>query len=197
MLTQILPETDFNPNWGQSTQVSIVEIEGNKTLKYASFNYQGTQFKSPVDASGMEKLHLDMWTANASSVNVFCISPGPVETAYALPVTPGQWVSYDIPLSAFTNVDMKNLIQFKFDGGNGSPTIFLDNIYFYKESGSSVSGIDENSVIMFPNPVKEGGYVYLNSVAEMVEIFDLKGKLLISSENTSIINVGFLSKACI
>jgi hypothetical protein len=189
-----LPETDFNPNWGQSTQVSVVEIEGNKTLKYASFNYQGTQFKSSVDASAMEKLHLDMWTGNASAVNVFCISPGPVETAYTLPLTPGQWVSYDIPLSAFTNVDMKNLIQFKFDGGNGSPTIFLDNIYFYKESGSSVSGVDENSVKMFPNPVKEGGYVYLNSVAEMVEIFDINGKLLMSSENTSTINVGFMKQ---
>lgn len=123
-----------------------------------------------------------MWTANASSVNVSCISPGPVETAYALPVTSGQWVSYDIPLSAFTNVDMKNLIQFKFDGGNSSPTIFLDNIYFYKPQGSAVSGIEANPVLMFPNPVNTGGLVKLSSVVEQVEVFDLMGKSLISSK---------------
>lgn len=187
-----LPETEFNPNWGQSTQVSVVEIQGDKTLKYASFNYQGTQFKLPVDASAMEKLHLDMWTGNATSVNVFCISPGPKETAYALPISPGQWVSYDIPLSVFTSVDMKNLIQFKFDGGNGSPTIFLDNFYFYRESGSSVSGIDENSVTMFPNPVSEGNIVNLSSIADQIKVYDLTGKILIESGNTSTINTGSL-----
>ena len=134
--------TDFNPNWGQSTLVATIEIQGNQTLRYANFNYQGTQFSNPIDASGMDKLHLDMWTADATSVNFFCISPGPVETAYSLPITPGQWVSYDIPLSAFANVDMANLIQFKFDGGNGSQTFYLDNIYFYKEVAPVITVID-------------------------------------------------------
>ncbi len=180
-----VPETDFNPNWGQSTQVSIVEIDGNPTLKYAGFNYQGTQFKDAVDASGMEKLHLDMWTANATTVNVFCISPGPVETAYALPVTPGQWVSYDIPLSAFTNVDMTNLIQFKFDGGNGSPTIFLDNLYFYKGEGTSVESLKDQSVTIYPNPVKAGQNVQLSEVADQIDVFDLNGKLIYSAKNSS------------
>jgi len=127
--------TDFNPNWGQSTQVSIIEIEGNETLKYANFNYQGTQFASALNVTEMETLHLDMWTADATSVNIFLISTGPVETAFVLPITPNEWVSYDIPLTAFTNVDLADVIQFKFDGGDGSPTIYLDNLYFYKENG--------------------------------------------------------------
>lgn len=124
--------TDFNPNWGQSTIVSFPLIQGNETMRYANFNYQGTQFASPLNVTQLTHLHIDMWTADATSVNVFCISPGPVETPFSLPITPGQWVSYDIPLTAFTNVNMADLIQFKFDGGNGSQTIFLDNIYFYK-----------------------------------------------------------------
>jgi hypothetical protein len=127
--------TDFNPGWGQTTQVSFVEIEGSQTLKYANFNYQGTQFASPLNVTEMEYIHLDMWTADATSVNFFIISPGPVETAFALPITPNQWVSYDIPLSAFAPVNLSDVIQFKFDGGNGSQTIYLDNLYFYKENG--------------------------------------------------------------
>ncbi|TVQ15220.1 MAG: glucan endo-1,3-beta-D-glucosidase, partial [Bacteroidetes bacterium] len=148
-----LEGTDFNPGWGQSTQVSFVEIEGNQTMKYENFNYQGTQFAAPVNASQMQYLHLDMWTADATSVNVFCINEGGLEIAFALPITPNQWVSYDIPLSAFAPVDLSAIIQFKFDGGNGTQTIYLDNIYFYAD--------DDNGGEEGPrNPIdfEAGGY---------------------------------------
>lgn len=82
----------------------------------------------------MEYLHLDYWTANSSLLNVYLISTGPKETAYALSVPTTGWSSVDIPLSAFTDVDLSDVIQLKFDG-NG--TIFLDNIYFYKAAGST------------------------------------------------------------
>jgi hypothetical protein len=127
--------TDFNPNWSQSTVVTTVKAGGNDVLKYASFNYQGTQFASPLNVSGMEKIHLNMWTGDATTVNFFLISPGPKETPYSLQVTPNQWGGYDIPLTHFTAVNLAEVIQFKFDGGNGSQTIYLDNIYFYKGSG--------------------------------------------------------------
>lgn len=127
-----LPNTDFNPNWGQLTVVSTEEIEGNPTLKYATLNYQGTQFESPVDASAMEYLHIDLWTADATAVNVYCISNGPAEKAFALTITQSQWTSYDIPLTAFSDVvNLSGIIQFKFDGPGGE-TIFMDNIYFYR-----------------------------------------------------------------
>jgi hypothetical protein len=132
--------TEFNPGWGQATQYSVVEIEGNQTIKYDNFNYQGTQFANALDVSSMDKLHLDMWTSNATVVNIFCVSTGPVETAFSLPITPNQWVSYDIPVTAFANVNMSDLIQFKFDGGNGSQTIYLDNLYFYKSGTEPTEG---------------------------------------------------------
>lgn len=126
--------TDFNPNWGQATVVSQVPVAGNNTLRYAGLNYQGIQLGSNQDVSGMDYLHLDFWTANSSALNVYLISPGPKETAYALSVPTTGWSSVDIPLSAFTTVDLSDVIQLKFDG-NG--TIFLDNIYFYKEASST------------------------------------------------------------
>jgi hypothetical protein len=124
-----VPGTDFNPNWGQSTVVSQVAIGGNNTLKLAGLNYQGIQLSSNQNVSAMNYLHVDFWSANSTSLNIYAISPGPVEKAYNLTVPTSGWTSLDIPLTAFSPVDLTNVFQFKFDG-NG--TIYMDNIYFHK-----------------------------------------------------------------
>jgi hypothetical protein len=122
---------DYNPNWGQATVTTTINVAGNPTLKYANLNYQGTDFSgNPQDVSAMQFMHIDYWTANSTALNVYLISPGPVEKAKALTVpTNGNWSSIDIPLADFSPVALANLIQLKFDG-NGD--IYLDNIYFYK-----------------------------------------------------------------
>lgn len=120
--------TNLNPDWGQATSVSELTIDGNKTLLYAGLNYQGTEFGSSLDVSGMTHLHIDYWTENSSTLSWFLISDGPVETPSSLEVPTQGWKSVDIPLSDFSPVDLANLIQYKFEG-NGN--IFLDNIYFY------------------------------------------------------------------
>lgn len=126
--------TNFNPNWGQATQVSQVSISGNNTLKYSGLNYQGTQFGSNLNVSSYGYLHIDYYSSNSTALNFYLISPGPVEKAYSLSIPTGLgtnnngWKSIDIPLSAFSPVALNNLIQFKVDG-NGD--IFFDNIYFH------------------------------------------------------------------
>lgn len=126
--------TDFNPGWGQATIVSQLPIAGNNTLKYAGLNYQGTQFANALNVSSYGFVHIDYYTANSSSLKFYLISPGPAETPYTLSVPSGigtntnGWKSIDIPLSAFSGVNLSNLIQFKVDG-NGD--IFFDNIYFH------------------------------------------------------------------
>ncbi len=127
---------DTNPNWGQSTVTTTIDIAGNATLKYANLNYQGTDWSGNAqNISAMGFLHIDFWTANSTALNVFIISPG-AEKAKALTVpTAGNWTSVDIPLTDFAPpVNLSNVIQFKFDG-NG--TIFLDNLYFYKTGGGA------------------------------------------------------------
>ncbi|MEE4178365.1 MAG: T9SS type A sorting domain-containing protein [Bacteroides sp.] len=176
--------TNFNPGWGQSTVMSFVEIAGNETLKYANFNYQGTEFASALNVTQMETIHIDMWTADATVVNFTLISPGPSEIVYSLPITPNQWVSYNIPLTEFADVvDLANVIQFKFFDGDGSPTIFLDNIYFYKDGSGPTEG--PNAPIDF----EEGGYgadwtwtVFENDTNPALEIIDNPDQ---SGNNTS------------
>jgi Bacterial Ig-like domain (group 2) len=141
--------TDFNPNWGQSTIVTQTPIVGNNTLRYASFNYQGIQLGSNQDVSTYGFLHLDFYSVNSTSLKVYLISPGPVETPYTLTVPTTGWNSVDIPLSAFAPVALNNVIQLKFDGGTGSSDIFLDNIYFYKTGGGGGGAFSLNDVINF------------------------------------------------
>ncbi|MCF8262115.1 MAG: T9SS type A sorting domain-containing protein [Melioribacteraceae bacterium] len=134
-----LPATDFNPDWGQATEVSFVDIEANQTLKYAGLNYQGTHLGEPgtggtdQDVSGYATLHLDYWTANADSLKFFLISRNTGEIYYELQTTPEQWNSVDIPLSHFSNwgLSLTDIFQFKVEG-NGD--IYFDNIYFYGEA---------------------------------------------------------------
>ncbi|WP_153797729.1 hypothetical protein [Foetidibacter luteolus] len=123
--------TDFNPNWGQSTVVTQTPVGGNNALYYAAFNYQGVQLGSSQDVSSYAYLHLDYYSANASQLRIFLISPGPVETPYTLNVPTSGWNSVDIPLSAFSPVALNSIIQLKFDGGTGVD-VYLDNIYFWK-----------------------------------------------------------------
>ncbi len=130
-----LPGTDY-PDWGQATVVSEVTVAGNNTLKFAGLNYQGMQLASSQNVTGMEFLHLDFWTVSSTGLNVFLISPGPVEKAYSLTVPTTGWASIDIPLSAFSPVNLADIIQLKFDG-NGD--IYLDNIYFYTAGGGAGS----------------------------------------------------------
>lgn len=126
-----IPNTNLNPNWGQSTVVTFPIIQGDTTMRYGNLNYQGIQLGSNqnLTAAGMQYLHLDLWNANSTDLGVYLISPGPVEKRVALvpPAGTGSWVRFDIPLSSFAPVNLSDVFQLKFDG-NG--VVFLDNLYF-------------------------------------------------------------------
>lgn len=133
---------EFNPNWGQNTKAEIIELEGNEVLKYESLDFQGTDWNgTPLDVQGMEYLHFDYWTAEATDFNFSIISTGPKEKYYSPESIPlGQWVSVDVLLSDFSDVvDLKDLIQFKVDdaGTTEGATIYFDNLYFWKASDAA------------------------------------------------------------
>lgn len=123
---------NYNPNWGQATQVQQISIEGNTTLKYWNLNYQGIDFEQNIqDVTGMDFLHLDYWTHDANNLDIYVVSPGPLENAYSIDVERQSWQSVKIPLSVYTVPDLERLFQLKITG-NG--TVYLDNIYFSKEA---------------------------------------------------------------
>ncbi|MEL6941865.1 MAG: glycoside hydrolase family 16 protein, partial [Bacteroidota bacterium] len=112
-----------------STVVTEVQIDDNDIFRYDNFDFQGIQF-DPLDASASTNLHVDVWSQDLDLIRIFPISPGPAEKPFELNLTRGQWNRFDIPLSEFSDVvDLSNIFQFKFDGGTGTETVFIDNIY--------------------------------------------------------------------
>jgi len=201
--------TNFNPDWGQATVVTTEQIEGNATLKYANLNYQGTEFASPLDLSNVDNMHIDVWTGDATSINLSLIS-GPagstVETAYSLPVVQNEWVTYDIPLTEWSNVvDLSDVVQLKIDdaGAGDSPTLYIDNIYFYSGVATSIDGTDElpNNFTLeqnYPNPFNPTtniSYTLPANAEVTLEVFNVAGQrvatLVDAFQSTGSYNVTF------
>lgn len=177
-----LAGTDFNPNWGQSTQVSEVEIAGNPTKKYANFNYQGTQFAAGIDASQMLFLHIDIWTPNCDTVKIFPIVPGQPEQAVKIAPAANGWVSTDINLAQYT-IPLNNIIQFKMESFPfGGPTVYWDNLYFHKNTvgvSDAISG--DRNVKLFPNPAQSEVQIRLSDVSlanATYTVVNLAGKVV-------------------
>ena len=142
--------TNLNPDWGQGTQTTEVQIDGNNALEYENLNYQGLDF-STTDVSAMNYVHLDYYTNDATALDLFLISTGPLENAYLIPVVTGSWQSIDIPLSAYTVPELDKVFSFKTEG-NG--TIWIDNIYFCKapaatDTSLSALTVDGSSIADF------------------------------------------------
>ncbi|MFK7905864.1 MAG: T9SS type A sorting domain-containing protein, partial [Chitinophagales bacterium] len=181
---------NLNPDWGQATVTTEEAIGGNNTLVYTGLNYQGLQLDGTLDVSGMSHLHLDYWTANSTALNVFLISDGPVETPYALNVPTSGWASVDIPLTAFSPVDLAALIQFKFDG---SGDIYLDNIYFHRDIVSTNDILLESvGAYVYPNPTQGNWTLKTNNVEmSLIQVFDMAGKHILSlnPENNNVATI--------
>lgn len=131
--------TNYNPNWGQSGAVDpafvAVSGSGNNILAYTNFNYQGTELATQ-NAASMEYLHIDVWTSTATVLKVSPINngTGAGEFLVNVPLVNGGWNSIDLPKSAFTGMTWDSVFQLKFDGQAGAnpSSIYLDNIYFWK-----------------------------------------------------------------
>jgi hypothetical protein len=123
--------SDFYPNWGQSTQYSVFDLNGDAIIQYSNLNYQGIQIGTTQDLETMEFLHLNVWTTDAADIETFLISSSSGEKAIKTTLSSNNWTSITIPMSAFTDqgLAVSDIHQLKFVG---SGTVFIDNIYFYK-----------------------------------------------------------------
>jgi hypothetical protein len=141
-----LANTNFYPNWGQSTQFAEFDLAGDKILQYSNLNYQGVEYAT-TDLTNMQYLHMDVWTANLSGLEIFLISRATGEKSIVKNLTANAWTSIDIPLADFVakGMSINDVFQFKFVGSTAG-TVFIDNLYFYKNpSATMVLPIDFQS----------------------------------------------------
>ncbi len=136
--------------WGQTTQVASGELAAGDHVQYFSnMNYLGWELTPAVDATDMEYLHVDFYSATLDKISVTPISPGH-EGVYIIELTKDAWNSVDVPLSAYaTNgIEWSNIFQMKFfNAVPAAGDLFVDNVYFYKaEGGSGVENVQGDHV---------------------------------------------------
>jgi len=140
-----LPDTNYFPDWGQGGQGSgwaTFDLNGDEMLQYINLSYQGIALADGtlVDVSGMEFLHLDVWTADVvtdietSLINNAggTVTEAPIVSSLAA----DSWTSIEIPISDYTDqgLTVTEIFQLKFVGTPwAAGTVFIDNIYFYKQ----------------------------------------------------------------
>ncbi len=192
---------NYDPDWGQSGHMLVnPEFDpgtGNFAMAYPTFNYQGTEFDAQ-DASEMEFLHVDIWVAEGTD-RMVKVSPidnsgvGAGEVLVEVPLTPGAWNSVDLPKSDFADMSWNSVFQMKFDGqfnSDGSANtdpydIYVDNVYFWNMT-TSTNELEEESIIVFPNPVNKGNSVNLSTDVERVDIFSIQGQLINTSYSRTV-----------
>lgn len=146
-----VPGTDFFPDWGQGgccgSGWTTYDLNGDQMLQYINLSYQGNQFEAPIDVSGMEYFHMDVWTAgDVSRIETSLISLTNGEKPVWSDLTPNAWTSIDIPISAWTDqgLTVGDIHQLKYVGDPwAAGTVFIDNIYFWKNPApaSGVEGV--------------------------------------------------------
>jgi len=126
--------------------VADVTVAGNAAKKYSNLSYAGIEFTTaPIDATQMTGLHLDLWVTQAAGFKVKLVDFGAngvfgggddkehevtLNTTSTPSIATGTWNSVDIPFSAFTGLTTRGKLAQMIIAG--SPTVYLDNVYFYK-----------------------------------------------------------------
>ena len=179
--------SELNPGWGQTTTLTEVQVEGNNTWFYNDLNYTGivTDYGNATDVSAMEFVHFDYWTPDATVLGLKLVNtsyadgdPLKEDIEFADPISLGEWVSVDIPLAEYTT-DVSGITQLLFDTIGNNAIIYVDNLYFYKETpnttsqtigfetGFELSSFDGGGISIVANPDTNGNNSAM--VAEMVK----------------------------
>ncbi len=142
-------ESNFTPGFGGSTtETTVLSTSNGDVLQYASNNFTGIMFETPIDGSNMGYLHIDAYVQDASTSigiqirdigpnqvienNVFNGQPEGDDKDYRFTLNGfqvGVWKSFDIPLAGNIANQKNNLGALIITDG---PNFILDNIYFYK-----------------------------------------------------------------
>ncbi len=157
-----VPVDTWRTDWSAATLEDIF-IDGNAVKKYSELNFVGIEtVGNQIDASEMEFFHTDVWTADATEIRIKLVDfgadgafDGGDDVEHEITIANPQqnsWVSLDIPLSDFPGLTTKaNIAQLIFAGQPaGSATIFIDNVYFYKDTAAAT---EPQSAAPTPTPV--------------------------------------------
>jgi hypothetical protein len=198
-----VPVDTWRTDWSAASLEDVL-IAGNATKKYSLLDFVGIEtVANQIDASGMTHFHLDVWSADYTFFGVKLVDFGADgafggsddsehQVNFTTPAQ-GQWVSFDISLDDFLGLSSQsNIAQLILVAQpTGTSTVFVDNVYFYDiNTGIDDLSQSQNDIQVYPNPVKAGTQLHLSAEAKQMEIVDLSGRVVLSSNGLLIDTTG-------
>lgn len=198
----------FSTSW-DAADVTDIQIQGNDTKKYVlgSQAFIGMEmFGSPLNLNGFTHFHTDIWVPNLDTGDVLLPkivnwkqdnsgANNEIEYTYAFTDTAdGTWVSIDAPLSSFAItgggsalLDKVTQVIFGTSGTLASETVYVDNIYFHKNTVLGISKAQAKAnVRVYPNPARAGEMVTIDGGVKSFEVFSLNGQKIRQSSSKNI-----------
>ena len=183
-----VPVDTWLTSWS-SAQLADIQIQGNDTKLYTDLDFAGAEtVANPIDASGMDFFHIDVWSPNATTFRVKLVDLGAtVEGELAFDIAQEQWVSLQIPLDDFADPNLvtdpnnlltvRNSIQQVIISGlpAGAVTAYVDNVYFSTDDISTTQFNDDNFKF-YPNPVVNTLNLNTSGVVENIKLYNVLGQ---------------------
>lgn len=166
---------------------SEVDVAGTTVKKYNGLVFVGIETTGAnfINAAGMTHFHVDVWTPDMTTFRVKLVDfganaawSGGDDVEHELSFTPelSKWVSLDIALSDFTALTTKEHIAQLIFSGAPTGTVYIDNVYFYNSSTTSVDQLSAGNISVYPNPVSEVLNIRSEKSLKSVVITNLVGQ---------------------
>ena len=192
--------------------VEDVQVGGNAAKKYTNLAYAGIEFTSqPVDASAMTELHIDLWTNDTGAFRIKLVDFGAngvfgggddseheitLNDASMPPIRTGEWNVLDIPLSAFGGLASRaHLAQMIISGS--SPTVYLDNVYFYKtvapgpaEPAPAPAHAADNVISLFSDSYEDAAVDTWSASWDQADVEDVQIEGNVTKKYTNLVFAG-------
>ncbi|NAY92404.1 DUF5011 domain-containing protein [Muricauda sp. JGD-17] len=133
--------------------VSDVQVAGNDTKLYTDLDFAGVEtLSASVDLSSMTMFHIDVWSQNSVDFLTRVVDfagdgfggGNDTQGDETTNLSAGSWTSIDVSIADFqtggftaTPTDFSQLI---LDVVGVTGTVYVDNIYFYNDSGGGGGG---------------------------------------------------------
>ncbi len=156
-----VPVDTWRTPWSDAAMTET-QIAGNDVKKYTALNFVGIEaIASQLDITNMTHFNVDVWSSNFNQFRVKLVDFGANavhgggddvehEITFNSPAQ-GQWITYHIPISDFINLITKqNIAQLIFAAGGAN--VYVDNVYFSRDTPLAVSENVISKVKMYPNP---------------------------------------------
>ncbi len=186
--TDVTVDTFLTP-WSNA-QLNDVQVQGNDVKRYHALDFAGIEtVANPIDASGMDFFHIDVWSPNATTFRVKLVDlAAGVEGELAFNIAQQQWVSLEIPLEDFADpalvTDPNNLLtstssiqQLIISGlPVGAVTAYVDNMYFSDDPNVSTVDFDSENFSFYPNPTRGVLNIQSSNQIEEIKVFSILGQ---------------------